>query len=51
MQTYTQLNLGQPETQASDALTVRLFGEDHDVLREQAEKMKQTLAGIMKQAG
>jgi CzcA family heavy metal efflux pump len=46
VQTYTQLNLAQPETQASDALTVRLFGEDHDVLREQAEKMKQTLAGI-----
>jgi Cu/Ag efflux pump CusA len=46
VQTYTQLNLGQPETQASNALTVRLFGEDHDVLREQAEKMKQTLAGI-----
>jgi CzcA family heavy metal efflux pump len=46
VQTHTQLNLGQPETQASDALTVRLFGEDHDVLREQAEKMKQTLAGI-----
>jgi Cu/Ag efflux pump CusA len=46
VQTYTQLNLSQPETQASDALTVRLFGEDHDVLREQAEEMKQTLAGI-----
>jgi CzcA family heavy metal efflux pump len=46
VQTYTQLNLGKPETKASDALTVRLFGEDHDVLREQAEKMKQTLAGI-----
>jgi CzcA family heavy metal efflux pump len=46
VQTYTQLNLGRPETQASDALTVRLFGEDHDVLREQAEKMQQTLAGI-----
>jgi Cu/Ag efflux pump CusA len=46
VQTYTQLNLGQPETQASDALTVRLFGEDHDVLRDQAEKLQQVLGGI-----
>jgi CzcA family heavy metal efflux pump len=46
VQTYTQLNLGRPETQASDALTVRLFGEDHDVLREQAEKLQQVLAGV-----
>ncbi|HSR30008.1 MAG TPA: efflux RND transporter permease subunit [Anaerolineae bacterium] len=46
VQTYSQLTLDQPETRASDALTVRLFGEDHDVLRDQAEKMKQTLAGI-----
>ncbi|MCZ7573226.1 MAG: efflux RND transporter permease subunit [Ardenticatenaceae bacterium] len=47
VQTYLQQTLGNPQTRASDtAITVRVFGENHDVLRGQAEKLQQTLAGI-----
>jgi CzcA family heavy metal efflux pump len=46
VQTYLQQTLGQPETGAGDAVTVRVFGEDHEVLRGQAEKLEQVLAGI-----
>lgn len=46
VQTYLQQTLGQPQTSASDAITVRVFGEDHDVLRSQAERLQQALAGI-----
>ena len=46
VQTYTQQMLEQPQTETSDDLTVRFFGEDHEVLREQAQKLQQTLAGI-----
>jgi CzcA family heavy metal efflux pump len=46
VQTYLQQTLGQPQTSTSDAITVRVFGEDHDVLRSQAEKLQQALAGI-----
>jgi CzcA family heavy metal efflux pump len=44
--TYLQQITDQGETSASDALTVRVLGEDHDVLREQAEKLQPVLAGI-----
>jgi CzcA family heavy metal efflux pump len=46
VRTYLQQILEQPQTSASDALTVRVLGENHDVLREQAEKLQQALAGI-----
>jgi CzcA family heavy metal efflux pump len=46
VQTYSQQTIGQLQTSASDAITVRVFGEDHDVLRAQAERLQQTLAGI-----
>jgi Cu/Ag efflux pump CusA len=46
VQTYVQQTLGQPQTGAGDAITVRVFGEDYAVLRGQAEKLQQTLAGI-----
>jgi len=46
VQTYLKQSLDQPQTSASHALTVRVLGEDQDVLREQGENMQQVLAGI-----
>jgi len=46
VQTYSQQVLGQRQTSAGDALTVRVFGEDHAVLRDQAERLQLALAGI-----
>ena len=46
VQTYSEQIQGQPQESASDAFTVRVFGEDHDVLRDQAQKLQQALAGI-----
>jgi Cu/Ag efflux pump CusA len=44
--TYLQRTLSQPETSAESGLTVRVFGEDLDVLRSEAEKIRQVVAGI-----
>lgn len=46
VQTYLQQTLSNPQTSASDAITVRVFGEDHNVLRSQAERLQQVVAGI-----
>jgi len=46
VRTYLQQTLSPPPTTASDGLTVRVFGEDLDVLRVEAEKVRQALAGI-----
>ena len=46
VQTYLQQVVGQTQTSAGDALTLRVLGEDHKVLREQAEQLQQVLAGI-----
>jgi len=46
VRTYLQQTLSLPPTSASDGLTVRVFGEDLDVLRVEAEKVRQALAGI-----
>jgi len=46
VRTYLQQTLSPPPTSASDGLTVRVFGEDLDVLRVEAEKVRQALAGI-----
>ena len=46
VQTYLQQVVGRSQISASDALTLRVLGEDHKVLREQAEQLQQVLAGI-----
>jgi len=46
VKTYLQQTLSQPRTSTTDGVTVRVFGEDHKVLREEAEKVRQALAGI-----
>jgi Cu/Ag efflux pump CusA len=48
VRTYLQGMLSQPQhqTNARDAFTVRVYGEDHKVLGIEAEKLNQTLAGI-----
>ena len=46
VRTYLQETLSPPPTSASNSLTVRVFGEDLDVLRSEAEKVRQALAGI-----
>ena len=44
--TYLQQTLSQPQTSTSDGITVRVFGEDLDVLRSEAERVRQAIAGI-----
>lgn len=44
--TYLQQTLSQLQTSAIDGNTVRVFGEDLEVLRSEAEKVRQALAGI-----
>ncbi len=46
VQTYSQQTLAQPKTSAGDAITVRVFGEDYNALRAQAEKLQQALVGV-----
>ena len=46
VQTYLQQTLGQPQSGAQDAITVRVFGEDHEILRGEAEKVRQAVARI-----
>lgn len=46
VQTYLQQVVGRSQTGASDDLTLRVYGEDHQVLAEQADKLQQVLAGI-----
>ncbi len=46
VRTYVQQTLSQPQTSASDGITVRVFGEDLDVLRSEAERVRQALAGV-----
>jgi Cu/Ag efflux pump CusA len=46
VQTYLQQVIGRSQANTSDALTLRVLGEDHKVLREQADKLQQVLAGI-----
>ncbi|RPJ25592.1 MAG: efflux RND transporter permease subunit [Chloroflexi bacterium] len=46
VRTYTQQTLNQAQTGPSHDITVRLYGEEHAVLRAEAEKMRQTLAGV-----
>jgi CzcA family heavy metal efflux pump len=46
VQTYLQQTVGAAQTSAREGLIVRLYGEDHDVLRTEAENLRQTLAGV-----
>ncbi len=46
VKTYLQQTLSQPQTSAGEDITVRVFGEDLDTLRSEAEKVRQALAGI-----
>jgi Cu/Ag efflux pump CusA len=44
--TYLQQMVSQPQTRSGDGITVRVFGEDPDILRSEAEKVRQALEGI-----
>lgn len=44
--TYVQQTLSQPRTSATDGNAVRVFGENLEVLRGEAEKVRQVIAGI-----
>ena len=46
VQSYIQQMLGKAVPSTREDVTVRIFGEDHDVLRSQAEKLQETIAGI-----
>jgi len=46
VQTYYQQILGQSELNTNNDITLRLFGEELSVLKAEAEKLEQTLAGL-----
>jgi Cu/Ag efflux pump CusA len=46
VRTSLQKTLSQPQMSGSEALAVRIYGEDHNILRSEAEKLRRTLAGI-----
>ena len=46
VQTYIDQMLDRSLANTDEALTLRVFGEDQDVLRNQAENLQQALAGI-----
>jgi CzcA family heavy metal efflux pump len=45
-QTYLQQVTGRLQSRASDGLTLRVLGEDHQVLRAQAEQLQKFVEGI-----
>jgi len=46
VRTYVQQTLNQAQTSASHDITVRLYGEEHGVLRVEADKLRQALSGV-----
>lgn len=46
VKTYLQQALNLKPAAPADSLTVRVFGESHEVLQSEAERVRQTLAGI-----
>lgn len=46
VKTYLRQALSPTSVSASEGLSVRVFGEDHEVLHAEAEKVRQALAGI-----
>lgn len=46
VRTFVQQRLSEAQTGPTHDMTVRLYGEDHAVLRTEAEKLRQTLSGV-----
>jgi Cu/Ag efflux pump CusA len=46
VQTYMQQVVGKAQAGASDGITLRAYGENHEALRDLAENLRQTLTGI-----
>jgi len=46
VRTYVQQRLSEAQTSPSHDMTVRLYGENHAVLRVEAEKLRQSLSGV-----
>lgn len=46
VRTYLQQTLNQPQASTQGFYTLRVYGEDHAVLRDEVQKVQQTLAGI-----
>jgi CzcA family heavy metal efflux pump len=46
VRTYVQQTLNEAQTSPSHDITIRLYGESHTVLRAEAEKLRQVLAGV-----
>lgn len=46
VRTYVQQTLSQPQTSTNSDLTVRLYGEDHQTLRAEAQKLQQVLSKV-----
>jgi Cu/Ag efflux pump CusA len=46
VRTYIQQTLSQTQTSNANDLTLRVYGEDHTVLRSEAQKLHQALLGI-----
>jgi CzcA family heavy metal efflux pump len=46
VQTYLQKVLEQEQTNSSNAITVRLFGEDEQILQSEVEKLRKVVMGV-----
>ena len=46
VRTYVQQTLSRPQTSTNSDLTVRVYGEDHETLRAEAQKLQQVLAKV-----
>ncbi len=46
VRTYLQETLSRPQTSDSGVFTVRVYGEDHQVLRSEADRLRASLAGM-----
>lgn len=46
VRTYLQQTLSQPQTLPAGTYTLRVYGNDHQVLRSEVEKVRQTIAGV-----
>ncbi len=46
VRTYLQQTLSQPQTLPTGTYTLRMYGNDHQVLRSEVEKVRQAVAGV-----
>jgi len=46
VRTYLQQTLSQPQTLPAGTYTLRVYGNEHQVLRSEVEKVRQTIAGV-----